>query len=129
MLLQFLLYSKVTQSYIYIHSFCHTVFHYVLSQEIGYSSLCYTVGPHCLSISKCNSLHLLTLNSQSIPLPPPAPLATTCLFSMSMSLLLFCKWVHLCPILDSTYKWYHMVFIFLFLLHLVGESLVASVLL
>ena len=28
---------------------------------------------------------------------------------------LFDRWVHLCPILDSTYKWYRMVFVFLFL--------------
>ena len=40
-LCQFLLYSKVTQSYIYIytHSLSHTVFHHVLLQEIGHSSL------------------------------------------------------------------------------------------
>ena len=50
MLCQFLLYSKVTQSYIYIHSFPHIIFHHVLSQEIGYSFLCCTLGPHCLSI-------------------------------------------------------------------------------
>ena len=47
---QFLLYSIVTQSYIYIHCFSHPVFHHVLPQEIGYSSLCYAVGPHCLSM-------------------------------------------------------------------------------
>ena len=40
----------MTQSYIYVHSFSHTIFHHVLSQESGYSSLCCTVGPHCLSI-------------------------------------------------------------------------------
>ena len=40
--------------------------------------------------SKRNSLHLLTPNSQSIPLPPP-PLATASLFSMAVSLFLFCK--------------------------------------
>ena len=39
--------------------------------------------------SKCNSLHLPTPNSQSIPLPPSSPLATASLFSMSMSLFLF----------------------------------------
>ena len=38
-LCQFLLYSKVTQSYIYIHSFSYIVFHHVLSQETGYGSL------------------------------------------------------------------------------------------
>ena len=66
MVCQFLLFSKVTQPYVYaymciyiyiyicvcvcvcvyIHSFSHIIFHTVLSQEIGYSSLCYTVGPH-----------------------------------------------------------------------------------
>ena len=40
----------VTQSYIHIHSFLHTIFHHILSQEIGYSSLRCTVGPHCPSI-------------------------------------------------------------------------------
>ena len=42
---QFLLYSIVTQSYIYLHSFSHTIFHHVLSQETRHSSLCCTVGP------------------------------------------------------------------------------------
>ena len=31
------------------HSFSYTLFHHVLFQEIGYSSLCCIVGPHCLS--------------------------------------------------------------------------------
>ena len=39
------------QLYIYIHSFFfHILFHYGLSQDTKYSSLCYTVGPCCLSI-------------------------------------------------------------------------------
>ena len=58
MLCQFLLYSKVTQSLvyvyyiyiIYVYSFSHLMFHHVLSLVIGYSSLCYTAGPHCLSV-------------------------------------------------------------------------------
>ena len=50
MLCPSLLYSKVTQFYTYRHSFFNILFHYGLSQEIGYSSLCYTVGPCCLSI-------------------------------------------------------------------------------
>ena len=37
MFLQFLLYSNVTQAYIYIHSFSHIIFHPDLSQEIGCS--------------------------------------------------------------------------------------------
>ena len=51
MLCQFLLYRIVTQSYIYIYSFSHIIFQHVLSQEIGYSSLCCTVGLHCLSMN------------------------------------------------------------------------------
>ena len=42
--------SKVTSFYMYIHSFFNILFHYGLSQEIGYSSLRCTVGPCCLSI-------------------------------------------------------------------------------
>ena len=49
---QFLLYSKVTQSYIYIHSFSHIIFLLVLSPETRYNSLCYRVGTYCLSILK-----------------------------------------------------------------------------
>ena len=53
MLCQFLLYSKVIQFYIYIHSYTYILFlniisHHGLPQEIGYSSLCCTVGPYCL---------------------------------------------------------------------------------
>ena len=43
----FLLYSRVIQLCIYIFFF---FFHYGLSQDIEYSSVCYTVGPYCLSI-------------------------------------------------------------------------------
>ena len=32
-----------------VRHFSHTIFHHVLAQEIGYSSLCSTVGHHCLS--------------------------------------------------------------------------------
>ena len=56
-----LVYSKVIQLYIHVH----TLFHYGLLQDIEYSSLCYTVGPCCLS-----TLPLVTPNSQSIRLPP-----------------------------------------------------------
>ena len=36
--------------HIYTHSFSHIIFHHGLPQETRYSSLCSTVGPHCLSI-------------------------------------------------------------------------------
>ena len=40
-----------THTHIYIYIFFFNIlFHYGLSQEIGYSSLCSTVGPCCLSI-------------------------------------------------------------------------------
>ena len=48
------MYSKVIQLYIYIyiyiHILFHILFHYGLLQDTEYSSLCYTVGPCCLSI-------------------------------------------------------------------------------
>ena len=63
--------------------------------------------------SKRNGLHQLTANLQSIPLPSPSAAAN--LFSMLVSLFLFCRQVHLCLILVCTCKWDHMVFAFLFL--------------
>ena len=48
---QFLLYSKVTQSYIYRYSLSHLILHHGPSQVTIYSSLSYTAGSHCLSIS------------------------------------------------------------------------------
>ena len=36
--------------YMYIHIHFQILFHYGLSQDIEYSSLCYTVGPCCLSL-------------------------------------------------------------------------------
>ena len=36
--------------YTYRYILFHIIFHYGLSQDIDYSSLCYTVGPCCLSI-------------------------------------------------------------------------------
>ena len=45
--------------------------------------------------SKCNSQHLLTPNSHSLPLQGPP------LFSKSMSLFLFCRQFHLCHLLKK----------------------------
>ena len=55
MFCQCLLYSKVTQSHIHTHSFSHTIFHCVLPQEIGHSSLPFQ--QQCIK-------HSLTLHSQ-----------------------------------------------------------------
>ena len=49
--------TAVTQLHICIHSFFHILFHYGLSQDIEYSSLCYTVGPYnfwMLRSKKCS---------------------------------------------------------------------------
>ena len=80
MFCEFMLYSRVTWSYIYIHidvcmyiythSFSHIILYHVPSQVIRHSSLCYT-RISLFFHSKCSSLHLLTPYSQSIPLPPP----------------------------------------------------------
>ena len=45
-----LLYSRVTQFYTYIYVLFNILFHSGLSQDIKYTSLCYTVGPCWLSI-------------------------------------------------------------------------------
>jgi len=66
------------------------------------------------AVHKCNSLHLPPPNSQSLHLLHSL-LATANLLSTSMSLFLLCRYVHSWHILDTTYKWYHMVFVFVFL--------------
>ena len=77
--------------YIYISTLFHTLFHYGLSQDIEYSSLCFAVGPCCL-FNLCIIFASVIPNSQSTPLPPsPSRLATARLFSVSMSMFLLYK--------------------------------------
>ena len=64
---------KINFSHTQIHILFH-IFHYGLLQDIENSSVCYIVGPSCLSILIYNTLHLLISNSQAIP-PCPPPLA------------------------------------------------------
>ena len=67
MLCYFLLCSKVTQLYAFLFD---VLFHYGLSQEIGSSSLCYTVGP-CLSIlNVVGCIYQPQIPSPSLFLPP-----------------------------------------------------------
>ena len=52
------------------------------------------------------------------PASPVSPTLAGGVFTTSATweaLFLFCRYVHLCLILDSTYKWYHMVFVFFWL--------------
>ena len=59
-------------------------------------------------------MYLVSTNPKLPIYPHPAyPLVTVKLFSMSVSLFLFHKQVYLYHFLESTYKWYHMVFVFL----------------
>ena len=57
---------------IYIYAF-HILFCYHLSQQIEYSSLCYT-GPCCLSILYILIQYLASANPNSQSFPPPHPL-------------------------------------------------------
>ena len=87
------------------------LFHYGLSQEAGHSSLCYTIGTYLsiLNIRVC----IYQFQTPSASLPPPLPLGnhrSDLYVCESVSVLQIDSLVH---ILDSTYKWYHMVFIFL----------------
>ena len=96
----------------YIHTFFFMFFfsRYSLSQDIEYSSLCYRVES-CVSILCI--IDCTCWSQTSTPFLPrlPSPLATTTPTSVSLSL--FPRWVHLCRILDSRYKWCHTVFGFL----------------
>ena len=87
-------------THIGIHSFFS---HYhAPSQVARHISQSYTTGSHCFIHSKCNSLHLLTPNSQSLLLPPrPLGNHTSVL---QVHDFLFCGKVYLCHILDSRYK-------------------------
>ena len=83
MLCQSLLYSKVTRLYTYTFFF-YVLFHYGLSQDIVYSSLCYTLGPCCFSI-----LNVIVCIYQSQTLSPsvslPPSLRDVCHFSLFLS--------------------------------------------
>ena len=96
--------------YIFFFILCHILFNYGLSQDIEYSALCHTVGPCCLSILFVTSTNLKLPIHPSPTLQPPGNHEFV---SMSVSLFLFHGYVHLFRILDSTSKWYHMVFVFL----------------
>ena len=62
-------------------------FHYSLSQDIECRFLCYTVG-------LCR-LYVLRVSANSCFIPPPPSTLVISLFSTSVSLFLFHKYVHL----------------------------------
>ena len=116
MVCQFLLYKKVNQLYTYIYPHSSSLLHLPPSHPSRWEliSLCYVPASHQLYILHlvvyiC-PCHSLTCPNLSIPLP----VSSTPFSNRSASLFLSCPQViHLCHILDSTYKCYHMVFFFL----------------
>ena len=74
MFLQFLLYSKVTQSYTFFFFLIVSSDH-VLTQENGHSSLCCIVGPHCLSIP---NVIVCIYQPQTLLHPTPSPQLQVC---------------------------------------------------
>ena len=87
---------------LYIYTFFVIFFSIMVNPRILNSVFC-AIQLVLVVYSFCNSLHLLP-KLPLHPSPPLSPFTTTSLFSMSVSLLLFCRQVHLCSILDSTYK-------------------------
>ena len=69
----------------YVYILCRMLFHYRLLQDIEYHSLCYAIGPCCLSIIYIyRSTCLLTPNSQFSP-SPSSSLINISLFSLQES--------------------------------------------
>lgn len=95
----------------HIHIFFQVIFHYKLLQDTDYSSLRNTINLCCF-LCMYGGLHLVIPCSLSFPLSL-SPLVTVSLLSMSASLLLCCIQIHLYYFLDSTQKWYHIIFAFL----------------
>ena len=61
---------------------------------------------------------LLSLTYFSPPPHPPQPLATTCLFSVSLTVSVWlCSFICF-YLLESTYKWHHTVFVFVWFISL-----------
>jgi len=102
---------------IYLYIPFQILFH--LLQDTDYSSLHYTAGPYSFM---CSSLYLLIPDSEFIPLPA-LPFVTISL--LAVAVVCFCfvnKFIGtFFFFLDSTYKRYHMMFVF-DLLHLVWPS-------
>ena len=75
--------------YIYI------LFHYGLSQDIVYSSLCYTVGPCCLSIYQFAFANpKLPIHPSSIPTPPWQPqICSLCSQKWFIITYVTCYWI------------------------------------
>ena len=96
-------------SYIYIHVFFLILVHYGFLQHAECRSLCYTLNPCCLSILYI----MISVNLIFLVYPSPIP------FPGNHTFCFLCLWVlsvlnknSFNFFLDSTYKWYHMIFVF-----------------
>ena len=121
-----------THTHIYMYILFYIIFHYGLSQVPEYSSPCYALGPCCLSIfcSICNSLHL----PAPPPVHPPWPsfsvvsyqsVLYACLSVSTSYITSIVSYFRLCIYVIS----YNICLSLSDILHLVWESLVASLLL
>ena len=98
-------------TYVYTHSCSNTIFHRVLSQDVWYNSVCSAAGPHCLSILNA----IVCIYQPPTPHPSQPHPWQTRLFFMSVSLFLFCRWVHLLHIwipLTIPYSYISLLLIF-----------------
>ena len=66
---------------------------------------------------KCVSVYLLIPTSCFIIPLHLSPLVTSGLSSKSISMFLFCTLVQGYQFIDSNYKWYHMIWVFIFIKH------------
>ena len=102
-----LLISSVLQSdWVILYTFFLIFFYYDLSPNIDYSSLCYIVGPCCLSI-----LHIIvyiwSFQTPNSSLPPhPSPRTARTLLCESVSQILFiCVFFWIPHVSDITWHW------------------------
>ena len=99
-----------TYIYMYLCSFSYIIIHHNAQWQV--IIVLYAIQQDLIAYP----FKMLQFTSTNPKLPVQAtlsPLKTTSLFSMSMSLFLFCRQVHLCRIFDSRYKQYHVVYFFL----------------
>ena len=84
--------------YIYIYSFFfHVIFHHVVTQETGQSSLCCTVGPQYLSTPNF-IVCILQPHTPHPSTPSSVPSSIHKSVLHVPDLFLFCRWDHFCPI-------------------------------
>ena len=113
------MYSRVIRLYIYL--LFQILFPFRLFQDIEQSSLCYTIGTYWLYILNIEVIEVCrgqsnTPNSS----PPPSLLLNLSLFSLWVCFCFVNKFIYIIFFLDSAYKWYHMILVFVYWLILLS---------